>query len=105
MTFSTWWRRCWAHSPWARQFDTAILIPRAVGGAPAGATAKGKLSKPNAVIIRRGDNLWTISRRTYGDGMRYTTIFLANKDQIRDPDLIFPGQIFMLPLSDKNWER
>ncbi|MCT8990890.1 LysM peptidoglycan-binding domain-containing protein [Chelativorans sp. SCAU2101] len=50
-----------------------------------------------AVIIRRGDTLWQISRRVYGRGIRYTTIYLANQDQIRDPDLIWPGQIFTIP--------
>ncbi|WP_234430174.1 MULTISPECIES: LysM peptidoglycan-binding domain-containing protein, partial [Brucella] len=50
-----------------------------------------------SVIIRRGDNLWTISKRTYGEGTRYTTIYLANRDQIRNPDLIWPGQVFVMP--------
>ncbi|WP_246727704.1 LysM peptidoglycan-binding domain-containing protein [Chelativorans sp. Marseille-P2723] len=50
-----------------------------------------------AVIIRRGDTLWQISRRIYGRGVRYTTIYLANQEQIRDPDLIWPGQIFKVP--------
>lgn len=50
-----------------------------------------------SVIIRRGDNLWTISKRTYGHGLRYTTIYLANRDQIRNPDLIWPGQVFVMP--------
>ncbi|SFL61717.1 Nucleoid-associated protein YgaU, contains BON and LysM domains [Methylorubrum salsuginis] len=47
--------------------------------------------------ITRGDSLWQISRRTYGKGNRYTVIYDANQDQIRDPDLIYPGQIFVLP--------
>ncbi len=50
-----------------------------------------------SVIIRRGDNLWTISKRTYGKGTRYTTIYLANREQIRNPDLIWPGQVFNMP--------
>ncbi|RUL98384.1 LysM peptidoglycan-binding domain-containing protein [Rhizobium chutanense] len=50
-----------------------------------------------AVIIRRGDTLWQISRRTYGLGVRYTTIYIANEDKITDPDRIRPGQIFGLP--------
>lgn len=57
-----------------------------------------------SVIIRKGDNLWTISKRTYGNGMRYTTIYLANSDQIKNPDLIWPGQVFVMPqtpLSDE----
>lgn len=51
----------------------------------------------SSVIIRRGDTLWHISRRIYGEGVRYTTIYLANQQQIKDPDMIWPGQIFTLP--------
>ncbi|WP_176083984.1 LysM peptidoglycan-binding domain-containing protein [Martelella sp. HB161492] len=51
----------------------------------------------NSVIIRKGDNLWTISRRVYGRGVRYTTIYLANEPQIADPNLILPGQVFSVP--------
>jgi nucleoid-associated protein YgaU len=50
--------------------------------------------------IERGDSLWAISRRTYGDGDRYTAIYDANQNQIRDPDLIYPGQVFVLPSED-----
>nr|WP_075290297.1 LysM peptidoglycan-binding domain-containing protein [Pararhizobium arenae] len=51
----------------------------------------------SSVIIRRGDTLWQISRRVYGAGVRYTTIYMANEDQISDPDRIQPGQIFGVP--------
>lgn len=54
-------------------------------------------SAPGAVIIRRGDTLWQISRRTYGQGVRYTTIYLANRSQIQNPDQIEPGQVFSVP--------
>lgn len=47
--------------------------------------------------IERGDSLWAISRRVYGEGDRYTAIYDANQDQIREPDLIYPGQVFVLP--------
>ncbi|MCA1438967.1 LysM peptidoglycan-binding domain-containing protein [Ensifer sp. IC4062] len=50
-----------------------------------------------SVIIRRGDTLWQISRRVYGAGVRYTTIYLANREQIENPDLIRPGQVFGVP--------
>tara|TARA_R110002124_G_scaffold9586_17_gene49331 strand:+ start:182 stop:784 length:603 start_codon:yes stop_codon:yes gene_type:complete len=53
-------------------------------------------------IIRRGDNLWTIARRVYGEGVKYTTIYQANTSQIRDPDRIYPGQVFNLPESTGN---
>lgn len=49
------------------------------------------------LVVQPGNNLWTIARRTYGQGIRYTLIYEANRDQIRDPDLIYPGQIFTLP--------
>jgi nucleoid-associated protein YgaU len=49
------------------------------------------------VVVQPGNSLWRISRRIYGEGLRYTTIYAANREQIRDPDLIFPGQIFAVP--------
>jgi nucleoid-associated protein YgaU len=49
------------------------------------------------VVVQPGSNLWTIARRTYGQGVQYTTIYNANQDQIADPDLIYPGQVFVLP--------
>ncbi len=51
----------------------------------------------SSVIIRRGDSLWRISRRTYGRGIRYSTIYLANIDQVRNPHRIWPGQILKIP--------
>jgi len=49
------------------------------------------------IVIQPGNNLWLIARHVYGQGVLYTQIFEANRDQIVDPDLIFPGQIFVLP--------
>ena len=49
------------------------------------------------VVIQPGNNLWLIARHVYGRGVLYTQIFEANRDQIGDPDLIYPGQIFILP--------
>lgn len=49
------------------------------------------------VIVQPGNSLWRIARRTYGKGLRYTVIYRANAEQIRDPDLIYPGQVFALP--------
>ncbi|MDJ0944173.1 MAG: LysM peptidoglycan-binding domain-containing protein [Kiloniellales bacterium] len=51
-------------------------------------------------IVQPGNSLWRIARGAYGTGQRYTMIFEANKDQIRNPDLIYPGQIFVLPSSE-----
>ncbi len=52
------------------------------------------------VIVQPGNSLWRLARRAYGEGVRYTMIFEANKDQIRDPDLIYPGQVFALPATN-----
>lgn len=49
------------------------------------------------VIVQPGNSLWRIARYVYGEGLRYTVIYEANKGQIRDPDLIYPGQIFAVP--------
>lgn len=50
-----------------------------------------------AVTVQKGDTLWAISRTRYGDGFLFVKVFDANRDNIRDPDLIYPGQIFTLP--------
>lgn len=47
--------------------------------------------------VTRGDSLWRISRQLYGAGIRYTQIYEANRGQIRDPDLIYPGQVLVAP--------
>ena len=49
------------------------------------------------VVVQPGDSLWRIASRHYGHGPRYTEIFSANASKIRDPDLIYPGQLFALP--------
>lgn len=49
------------------------------------------------VVVQPGNHLWGIARQLYGTGFRYTVIYEANKDQIRDPDLIYPGQVFDTP--------
>jgi len=49
------------------------------------------------IVVQPGNNLWRIARATYGRGIRYTVIYQANKDQIADPNKIYPGQVFALP--------
>ena len=69
----------------------------AAGGEPVTISQAPLTENRESVIIRRGDTLWQISRRVYGMGVRYTTIYLANKDNIDNPDRIRPGQVFGLP--------
>lgn len=93
-----------AEVPFDRTADVAALSPVVAGGGGAGgASADGNVPAPQNVIIRRGDNLWSISRRLYGRGIRFSTIYEANNDQIRNPNLIYPGQTFVLPTGDANW--
>ncbi len=73
-------------------------------GAGSGIAGEARVGDAQTIIIRRGDNLWRIARRLYGAGVRYSTIYQANTDQIVNPDLIFPGQVFVLPQGDRNWE-
>ncbi len=49
------------------------------------------------VVVQPGQNLWRLARRVYGTGLRYTVIYQANRDQIRDPRRIYPGQVFETP--------
>ncbi|MCH1412711.1 MAG: LysM peptidoglycan-binding domain-containing protein [Rhodobacteraceae bacterium] len=51
----------------------------------------------NVITVQPGNTLWAISRERYGRGILYVQVFDANKDKIRNPDLIYPGQIFDLP--------
>lgn len=50
-----------------------------------------------AVTVQKGDTLWAISRERYGDGVLYVKVFEANRGAIRNPDLIYPGQVFNIP--------
>lgn len=49
------------------------------------------------IIVQPGNSLWRLARRAYGEGGQFTVIYQANKAQIRDPDLIYPGQVFSVP--------
>jgi nucleoid-associated protein YgaU len=69
-----------------------------------GIAGEARVGESKTMIIRQGDNLWRIARRLYGQGVRYSTIYAANTDQIGDPDMIFPGQVFVIPEGDRNWQ-
>ena len=57
----------------------------------------GKLKGDTFVVVQPGNSLWLIARRELGGGTRYSVIYNANKHQIKDPDLIYPGQVFAVP--------
>ncbi len=71
---------------------TPAVEPEKIGTALANDAAV-----PSRIIIQPGHNLWKLSRQIYGKGKRFTVIYAANKDQIRDPAMIFPGQILLTP--------
>ena len=76
--------------------------------AAAGGTVLPDGGSPSAVVVpkigtttvSRGDTLWRLSQLTYGVGTRYATIYKANRQQIRNPNLIYPGQVFVMPASE-----
>ena len=60
-------------------------------------TASAAALGNRSVVVQPGNSLWRLARRHLGAGLLYTDIYDANSEQIRDPDLIYPGQIFSLP--------
>lgn len=90
----------------------ASAAPSAAPSAPTAAapsaqapSASGEERKPadasvpqvRTTKVVRGDSLWRMSAKLYGRGLRYTEIYQANAAQIRNPDLIYPGQILVAP--------
>lgn len=59
--------------------------------------AGGLGAGPGEIVVQPGDTLWAIAENRYGSGVRYSVIYQANSARIRDPDLIFPGQVFTIP--------
>jgi len=78
-----------AESPFLREEPSRLSA--AADAAEAGRAAL------TAVTVQPGNTLWALARDRYGEGLAYVKVFEANRDQIRNPDLIYPGQIFELP--------
>ena len=51
----------------------------------------------SAITVQPGYTLWAIAREKYGSGFQYVRVYQANQDLIKNPDLIYPGQVFKLP--------
>ncbi len=82
----------------AKQQDAAVstaATPLSDGSPPSTVTPR-----KSTTVVSRGDSLWSISRLTYGEGTRYALVYRANRDRIRNPDRIYPGQVFVLPLKE-----
>jgi nucleoid-associated protein YgaU len=76
------------------QLAAAVATVLPDGGSPSSTVVVTKIA---TTTVSRGDSLWRLSRLTYGAGTRYAVIYKANREQIRNPNLIHPGQIFVLP--------
>lgn len=73
-----------------------VTIPfRRAASADVAAALSGEAAR--IVTVQPGATLWAIARDRYGEGGRYVQVYDANRDAIRDPDLIYPGQVFRLP--------
>jgi len=80
------------------------LAAQAGSGAQQTAAATGSTADTGAatagqgrIVVQPGNSLWKLARESYGEGVRYTIIYEANKEQISNPDLIYPGQVFAVP--------
>ena len=81
----------------AEEIGTADAVPPSVRLPFAKAENIRDLPLPDRLVVQPGNSLWRLAERLYGDGFAYGRIYEANRDQIEDPDLIFPGQIFRIP--------
>lgn len=60
-------------------------------------TAPKPATTSRTYTVKRGDCLWNIAKKYYGKGNQYTKIYNANKDKIKNPNLIYPGQVLTIP--------
>ncbi|PKP74845.1 MAG: peptigoglycan-binding protein LysM, partial [Alphaproteobacteria bacterium HGW-Alphaproteobacteria-6] len=63
----------------------------------AATTLPGPVARAEIVTVQPGYTLWGIAKSSYGEGILYVRVYEANRAMIRDPDLIYPGQIFTVP--------
>lgn len=76
---------------------TKVAAPPATAAAPSTDPAPASVAPPVSITVQPGSTLWAIAEANFGDGIRYVQVYEANKDQIRNPDLIYPGQVFKVP--------
>lgn len=71
------------------------------GGSSTAAPAEKASAGTTTYTVVAGDSLWKISEKFYGDGNQWRRIYEANKDTIKDPDVIHPGQTFAIPAKEE----
>ena len=92
-------------SPFKR--EESVRVAQAATPAPVVADEPAKVTEvvktaapePVMITVQPGDNLWVISRTVYGFGRQYTVLYEANKQIIKNPRMIFPGQIITAPVA------
>ncbi|WP_226934871.1 LysM peptidoglycan-binding domain-containing protein [Pseudogemmobacter faecipullorum] len=86
--------------PVLAESDLAASAPEApvATGTEAAPRPDASVPRPVSVTVQPGHTLWSIARGEWGEGVMYVQLWEANRDRIRDPDLIYPGQVFTIPL-------
>ncbi len=79
---------------------SADLTPQPAPDALAAVVAEPAKVQPVTITVQPGFTLWGIAQAQMGDGVMYVQVFEANRDKIKDPDLIYPGQVFAVPEGD-----
>jgi LysM repeat protein len=75
----------------------AAAAQQTASAADSGSSGGSMVTADGRIVVQPGNSLWKIARESYGQGVRYTVIYEANKEQISNPDLIYPGQVFAVP--------
>lgn len=97
----------------AAEPEAAVALPEATANATApvegdAAAAEEQVAaasiapRPVTVTVQPGFTLWGIAQERYGSGVLYVQVFEANRDKIKDPDLIYPGQVFAVPEGEES---
>ncbi|AZL60552.1 LysM peptidoglycan-binding domain-containing protein [Tabrizicola piscis] len=85
----------------ATAVDASTADPQAPKAEPVLDTAGETVpaTAPVTVTVQPGFTLWGIAQERYGDGVLYVQVFEANREKIKDPNLIYPGQVFSVPVA------
>jgi nucleoid-associated protein YgaU len=90
----------WASGVTKSRAEVPFAAPQGAAVAAVPDTGSTRVAQGQTMVVSRGDSLWRISRRALGNGTRYATVFRANREQIRNPNLIYPGQVFVVPAGE-----
>lgn len=74
-------------------------VPKAIVEQPRAAETSPAPASTQTYTVEKGDCLWNIAKKIYGNGAKYTVIANANKDKIQNPNLIYPSQVLTIPVT------